>query len=67
MLFGKKYESTNFTYNLSVKSDLDEAARNLYKIFRKIKKKGFKKIYVVKIPNKGIGVAINNRLQHAAN
>ena len=27
----------------------------------------YKKIYVVKIPNKNIGIAINDRLKHAAN
>ena len=31
-----------------------------------IKKLKFKKIYVIKIPNKGPGVAINDRLNRAA-
>ena len=65
--FGKKYKKTKNTFNLSKKSSLDEAAKNLYKVFRKIKKLNYKKIYVVKIPNKGAGVAINDRLRHAAN
>ena len=64
--FGKKYKNTKNTFNLSKKSNLDEAAKNLYKLFRKIKKLNYKKIYVAKIPNKGIGVAINDRLTHAA-
>jgi len=34
---------------------------------RKIKKKGFKKIKVVKIPKSKIGIAINDRLKKAAN
>ena len=64
--FGKKYGNKNNHFNLSKKSDLKEAASNLYKTFRIIKKKGFKKIYVVKIPNKGPGVAINDRLKRAS-
>ena len=64
--FGKKYGNKSNHFNLSKKSDLKEAASNLYKTFRIIKKKGFKKIYVVKIPNKGPGVAINDRLKRAS-
>ena len=67
IIFGKKYRETNHTFNLSKKSDLNEAAKNLFKTFRKIKEKGYKKINVVKIPSKGIGIAINDRLKHAAN
>jgi L-threonylcarbamoyladenylate synthase len=67
IIFGKKYKKTNHTFNLSKKSDLNEAAKNLFKTFRKIKEKGYKKINVVKIPSKGIGIAINDRLKHAAN
>ena len=50
-------------FNLSKNADLKEAAANLYKTFRKIKKLGYKKIYVVKIPNFGPGIAINDRLK----
>ena len=64
--FGKKYPVTRNSFNLSRKSNLSEAARNLYKFFRSIKKRGYKKIYVVKIPNTGIGIAINDRLKRAA-
>jgi len=64
--FGKKYKDKKNYFNLSKKSDLKEAASNLYKTFRKIKKQGFKKIYVVKIPNLGPGIAINDRLRRAA-
>ena len=31
-----------------------------------LKKRGFKKIYVVKIPNTGVGIAINDRLKRAS-
>ena len=53
-------------FNLSKKANLNEAASNLYKILRDIKNKGYKKIYVSKIPNKGPGIAINDRLRKAA-
>ena len=64
---GNKYKNYKNCFNLSKKSDLKEAASNLYKTFRKIKKQGFKKIYVVKIPNVDAGIAINDRLKRAAN
>ena len=35
-------------------------------ICRELKKKGYKKIAVEKIENKGIGLAINERLQKAS-
>jgi len=64
--FGRKYSNHKNYFNLSKNSDLKEAASNLYKIFRKIKKLGFKKINVVKIPNRGPGIAINDRLKKAS-
>ena len=45
---------------------MEEAARNLYSILRKIKNDGFKKIAVEKIPNKGLGKTINDRLKRAS-
>ena len=63
---GNKYNHKKNFFNLSKKSDLKEAASNLYKTLRKIKKLKFKKIYVVKIPNIGPGIAINDRLKRAA-
>ena len=65
--FGNKYPVTRNSFNLSKKSNLNEAAKNLYKFFRNIKKRGYKKIYVAKIPNRGIGLAINDRLERASN
>jgi len=64
--FGKKYKNKKNHFNLSKKSNLKEAASNLYKTLRKIKKLKFKKIYVVKIPNKNVGIAINDRLKRAS-
>jgi L-threonylcarbamoyladenylate synthase len=63
---GKKYKHKKNCFNLSIKSNLKEAASNLYKTLRKIKKLNFKKIYIVKIPNIGVGIAINDRLKRAA-
>ncbi len=64
--FGKSHKDFSNYFNLSRKSNLKEAAFNLYRTLRKIKKLRFKKIYVVKIPNKGIGIAINDRLKRAS-
>ncbi len=66
IVFGKKYKDNPNFFNLSKKGDLKEAAANLYKIMRKIKKKGYKKIFVSKIPNLGPGIAINDRLIRAS-
>ena len=66
IVFGKKYKKTNNYFYLSQKADLKEAATNLYKTMRKIKKKGYKKIFITKIPNKGLGIAINDRLKRAS-
>jgi L-threonylcarbamoyladenylate synthase len=63
---GKKYKNQKNYFNLSQRSDLKEAASNLYKTLRRIKKLKFRKICVVKIPNTGPGVAINDRLKRAA-
>ena len=66
IVFGKKYKKGRNIFNLSYKGDLNQAARNLYSTMRKIKKLNFKKIKVVKIPNKNIGIAINDRLKRAS-
>ena len=66
IVFGSKHKNVNNYFNLSKKADLKEAASNLYKTMRKIKKKGYKKIYVSRIPNYGPGIAINDRLLRAS-
>ena len=66
IIFGKGYKYNNNFFNLSKKADLKEAAANLYKTMRKIKKQGYKKIFVAKIPNIGPGIAINDRLKRAS-
>ena len=63
---GKKFKNKKNCFSLSKNSSLNEAAANLYKTFRLIKKLGFKKIQIEKIPFKGIGIAINDRIKRAA-
>ena len=63
---GNKFENKRNYFSLSKNLDLYEAASNLYKTFRLIKKKGFKKIQIAKIPSKGPGIAINDRIKRAA-
>ena len=66
IVFGKKYKKGKNIFNLSYKSNLDEAAKNLYKTLRLIKDKNYKMICVCSIPQAGIGLAINDRLKRAA-
>ncbi len=65
--FGKKFKLGKNNFNLSKNGSLKEAANNLYKIMRKIKKKKFKSIAVTQIPNIKLGRAINDRLIKASN
>tara|TARA_B100001105_G_C22329094_1_gene416096 strand:- start:188 stop:1144 length:957 start_codon:yes stop_codon:yes gene_type:complete len=67
IVYGKKFKKRKNQFNLSKKGSLKEAANNLYKTMREIKKKKFKSIAVIKISNKGIGYAINDRLRKASN
>ncbi len=53
-------------YFLSKNGNLKEAAKNLYNTLRKIKKDKYKSIAVSKIPNKGLGKTINDRLKRAS-
>ena len=55
----------NFYY-LSKNKNLKNATKNLYKTLRMIKKRKFKSIAVEKIPNKGFGEVINDRLLRAS-
>tara|TARA_A100001035_G_scaffold272661_1_gene262235 strand:+ start:41 stop:970 length:930 start_codon:yes stop_codon:yes gene_type:complete len=61
----RKNKNKNYFY-LSKNKNLREIARNLYKTLRIVKNLGFKSISVEKIPNKGIGETINDRLLRAA-
>ena len=61
----RRTTSKNYYY-LSKKNNLQESARNLYSLLRKIKKDGYKMIAIEKIKNKGIGRTINDRLNRAS-
>ena len=61
----RKYFDKNHFY-LNKKKNLNEAGMKLYETLRRIKKLKFKKIAIEKIPNKGIGQTINDRLKRAS-
>ena len=65
MIKRKKTKLKNYFY-LTTKNNLDEAAKNLYSCLRNIKNEGYKSIAVEKIPNIGLGKAINDRLRRAS-
>ena len=66
LLIRKKQKNKSNYYFLSKKGNLKEAAKNLYTTLRKIKKNKYKSIAVSKIPNRGLGKTINDRLNRAA-
>ena len=66
VLIKKRKTTFNNYYYLSKKNDLQQSAKNLYSLLRKIKKDGYKMIAVEKIQNKGIGKTINDRLKRAS-
>ena len=66
LLINKKKNAKSNYYFLSKNGNLKEAARNLYSMLRKIKKNKHKSIVVKKIPNKGLGKTINDRLIRAS-
>ena len=65
MIKKKKLNRPNY-YFLSQKGNLRESAKNLYSTLRKIKKNKYKSIAVSKIPNRGLGKTINDRLLRAS-
>lgn len=52
--------------NLSETGDLYEAAANLFSMMRALDNSSHKGIAVMSIPDKGVGIAINDRLRRAA-
>ncbi|MBI29073.1 MAG: Threonylcarbamoyl-AMP synthase [Alphaproteobacteria bacterium MarineAlpha5_Bin11] len=52
--------------NLSINSDLREAAKNLFKFLYELDNKKYSGIAIAPIDNKGMGIAINDRLKRAA-
>jgi len=65
MIKKKKLDKPNYFF-LSKKGNLRESAKNLYSTLRKIKKNKYKSIAVSKIPNRGLGKTINDRLLRAS-
>ena len=66
VLLKKRKATFKNYYYLSKNNDLQQSAKNLYSLLRKIKKDGYKMIAVEKIQNKGIGKTINDRLNRAS-
>jgi L-threonylcarbamoyladenylate synthase len=66
ILIKKRQNTLNNYFYLSTNGNLIEVAKNLYSCLRKIKNQGYKTIGVEKIPNKGLGKAINDRLYKAS-
>ena len=52
--------------NLSLTGDLQEAAANLFALLRRLDDPKHRAIAVMPVPEKGLGVAINDRLRRAA-
>ena len=66
IIIKKRKKKLKYYFYLTSKNNLDEAAKNLYSCLRKIKNKGYRSIAVEKISNRGLGKAINDRLQRAS-
>jgi L-threonylcarbamoyladenylate synthase len=58
--------SANPICNLSPRADLKEAAANLFAMLRQLDKSGAATIAVMRVPDEGLGEAINDRLRRAA-
>jgi L-threonylcarbamoyladenylate synthase len=66
LAFGPAPATSHVTLNLSPRGDLIEAAANLFSHLRALDASGTARIAVMKIPHKGLGEAINDRLRRAA-
>ena len=66
ILIKKRKKSYKNYYYLTKDKNLKQAAKNLYRILRVIKKKNYERIVVEKIPNNGFGETINDRLKRAS-
>lgn len=58
--------ATDLQIQLSAKKDLNEAAQNLFAAMRDLDRKGVDIILAEKMPDTGLGLAMNDRLQRAA-
>ena len=66
LAFGPKLPGAAVTLNLSESGDLQEAAANLFAMLRRLDRPGLAGIAVMKLPESGLGRAINDRLRRAA-
>jgi len=66
LAFGPTPYVAKHVLNLSPKSNLTEAAANLFKMMRLLDHPDFHRIAVAPIPFKGLGMAVNDRLKRAA-
>ncbi len=66
LAFGKPLSGVGIIENLSESENMEEAAANLFRMLRLLDAVKPKAIAVMKIPNHGLGIAINDRLQRAA-
>ena len=66
LAFGPSPPAAGITLNLSPRGDLIEAAANLFSHLRALDASGVSGIAVMKVPNEGLGEAINDRLARAA-
>jgi L-threonylcarbamoyladenylate synthase len=64
--FGRPLDHNGITVQLSETGDLIEAAAQLFACLRELDARGVERAAVMAIPNTGVGVAINDRLQRAA-
>jgi L-threonylcarbamoyladenylate synthase len=66
LAFGQAPDFSGPMLNLSPRGDLIEAAANLFSHLRRLDASGARRIAVMKVPNDGLGEAINDRLNRAA-
>lgn len=68
ILFQNNIQNNNFIHQeiLSKKGDLKEAAKNLYSSLHRLDLANLDLIIIEKLPNKGIGISLNDRIKKAA-
>jgi L-threonylcarbamoyladenylate synthase len=69
LAFGNLPENANEfakVLNLSASADATEAAANVYGMLHELDSLGLNRIFAVKLPDAGLGVAVNDRLAKAA-
>ena len=66
LAFGPPLPGAAVTLNLSEAGNLEEAAANLFAMLRRLDRPGLAGIAVMKLPESGLGRAINDRLRRAS-